>query len=69
VDLPLFAVINKKVITTPKVATRRSSRIIKVPSKLVDFACIIVIDEPLMWQEVFIREDANKWKEITERKY
>jgi hypothetical protein len=48
VDLLLFVVISKKVITTPKVATRRSSRIIKVPSKLVDFACIIVIDEPLM---------------------
>jgi hypothetical protein len=68
-DLPLFAVISKKVVTTPKIATRRFSRIVGAPSKLVDFACIVAINEPLMWQEVFIKEDVNKWKEIIDEKY
>jgi hypothetical protein len=54
VDLPLFAVISRRVVTTPKVATRRSSRIAKAPSKLVIFSCIVAIDEPLMWQEALI---------------
>ncbi len=54
VDLPLFAIISKRDITTLKVATRRSSRITRAPLKLVDFSCIITINEPLMWQ-AFIR--------------
>jgi hypothetical protein len=44
VDLPLFVVISRRVVTTPKVGTRRSSRIIRTPSRLVDFSCIITID-------------------------
>jgi hypothetical protein len=48
-DLSLFAIISKKVVTTPKIATRRSSRIVGAPLKLVDFVCIVAIDEPLMW--------------------
>jgi hypothetical protein len=55
VDLPLFAVISWRAVTTPKVATRRSSRIARAPLKLVDFSCIVAIDEPLMWDEVLIR--------------
>jgi hypothetical protein len=68
-DLPLFAVISKKVVITPKITTRRSSRIARAPSRLVDFACIVGIDKPLMWQEVLMKEDANKWKEIADEKY
>jgi len=55
VDLPLFVIISRRVVTTPKVATRRSSRIAKAPLKLVDFSCIVAIYEPLMWQEALIR--------------
>jgi hypothetical protein len=55
VDLPLFAVIKRRHVTTPKVATRRSSRVAKAPWRLVDFSCIVAIDETFMWEEVVIR--------------
>jgi hypothetical protein len=48
-DFQLFAIISKKVVVAPKVATRRSSRIVEAPLGLVDFACVIAIDEPWMW--------------------
>jgi hypothetical protein len=30
----------------------------------LDFACIVAIDEPLMWQDLFKKEDIDKWKKI-----
>jgi hypothetical protein len=54
-DLPLFAIISTRAFTTPKLATRKSSRIARAPLSLVDFTRIVAIDEPLMWQEVLIR--------------
>jgi hypothetical protein len=44
---------------------RKISNIIRTPSRLVDFACIGAIDEPLMWQDLFKREDIDKWRRIT----
>jgi hypothetical protein len=44
---------------------RTFSKIIRTPLRLVDFACIVAIDEPLMWQDLFKREDIGKWKKIT----
>ncbi len=55
VDLPLFARISRRHVNTPKVATRRSSRIAKAPQRLVHFSCIVAIDETLMREEVLIR--------------
>jgi len=47
--------ISRRVVITPKVATRRSSWIARAPSRLVDFSCILAIDEPLKWQEALIK--------------
>jgi len=44
---------------------RKFSKIIGTPSGLVDFACIVAIDEPLMWQYLFKREGIDKWRKIT----
>jgi hypothetical protein len=52
-------------VVTPKVLMRKFSKIIGIPSRLVDFACIVAIDEPLMWQDLFKREDIDKWRKIT----
>jgi hypothetical protein len=52
-------------VVTPKIPMKKFSKIIGTPSRLVDFACIVAIDEPLMWQDLFKREDIDKWKKIT----
>jgi hypothetical protein len=52
-------------VDTPKIPMRKFSKTIGTPSRLVDFACIVSIDEPLMWQDLFKREDIDKWRKIT----
>jgi hypothetical protein len=36
---------------------------------LLDYACVVAMDEPLTWKEAFKRGDMKKWKEVTNEKY
>jgi hypothetical protein len=67
VNLLIFVISPMKVGVTPKVVARKSSRITRGPSWLHDYACIVVMDEPLTWHEAFKIGDVNKWKEATNK--
>jgi hypothetical protein len=67
VNMLIFVVSPMKVGATPKVLARRSSRITRGPSWLHDYACIVVMDEPLTRHEALKRGNVNKWKEATNK--
>jgi hypothetical protein len=68
-DLPISIVIPRKVIATPRVTTSKSLKMSRAPLGLIDFPCVITIDEPLMWEEVIEKQDDDKWKKATNKNY
>lgn len=67
VNLLIFVIAPMNVGATPKILPRRSFKIIGGPSWLHDYACIVVMDEPLTWHEALKRGDVNKWKEVANK--
>ncbi len=41
----------------------------RAPLAFPNVACVVAIDELITWQQVFQRDDVNKWKEATYEKY
>ncbi|CAM6024376.1 unnamed protein product [Sphagnum balticum] len=68
VDLPIYAP-PRKVINAPSAPMRRSSRMARATSTLIDFAYVAATNELATWQEALQRDDTDKWREAAEEKY
>lgn len=41
----------------------------RAPLGLIDFAYVVVVDEPLIWEEAIKAQDVTKWKKVVDEKY
>jgi len=42
--------------------TRELIRVVGTPHNLMDYACVVAMDEPISFIETVLKEDVEKWK-------